>query len=149
MKNFTWIFVMVFIMLSTLGISRAVADNWTINFSTVGDADHIVLYHKPIAPNQSAQNFVNGTGFTEITLPVTSPQNFTIDYPDGTNYGIFGKVFDSHGDSSFFMNTVDGDLSPTVWKATALPAVVDAHYEVVVPSVNGTNVVNITINQGR
>jgi len=129
--------------------SPAVADNWTINFTTQGDADHIVLFHGPISDGVSAEDLVNQTGLTEIQLPVSSPQEFTLDYEDGVQYGIFGVVYDAIGNSQIFMDEQGGDLSPIVWRATAIPEVVDAHYEQVVPSTDGVNVINITINQGR
>lgn len=125
------------------------ADKWTINFETQGDADHIALYYGALTSDMTAEQFVNRADLVEVPIGLTSPQNFEIPLPDGTEYGICGKVFDSEGNSSYFMDSVDGNLSPTVWRATAIPEIVDAHYEYVVPTTEGTNVINITINQGR
>ena len=126
-----------------------VADEWTFNFETQGDAASIVLRYGEVTADMTAAQFVNRNDLVEIPLGVTSPQTFEIPFVDGVQYAICGQVFDSEGNGSYIMDTVDGNLSPTVWRATAIPEVVEAHYETVVPSVDGTNVINITINQGR
>ena len=81
------------------------ADNWTINFTTQGDADHIVLFHGPITDGVTAEDFINQNGLAEISLPATSPQEFNLDYPDGEQYGIFGVVYDSVGNSQIFITS--------------------------------------------
>ena len=127
----------------------AMADEWTFNFETQGDAQSIILRYGEVTADMTAAQFVNRADLVEIPLGVTSPQTFAIPYADGVQYAICGQVFDSEGNGSYIMDTVDGNLSPTVWRATAIPEIVEAHYETVVPSVDGTNVINITINQGR
>lgn len=141
------------IILATLVIGMmafpVVADEWTLNFETQGDVAGLSLYYGEVTTDMTAAQFVNRSDLVEIPLGITSPQTFTIPYADGVEYAICGQVYDTEGNGSYIMDTVDGNMSPTVWRATAIPAIVDAHYEYVVPSTDSQNVINITINQGR
>ena len=127
----------------------AMADTWEIVFETQGSPTRLELLYGEVTEPMTAAQFVNRDDLVVIPLDVTSPQSFEIPYADGVEYAICGKVFDAEGNSTYIMDDVDGNMSPTVWRATAIPEIVDAHYDYVVPSVDGQNVINITINQGR
>jgi hypothetical protein len=126
----------------------AIADTWTFTWDTqTGDLDHLVMYHKDATGfTGTAQEFIDAGGFTEITLGNTSPQEFTVDYADGTVYGVYCAAFDAEGNNTIHM---DSDRSPTVWRMTAIPSTSDAHWEDVVPVVNGEITVNVTVTVGR
>jgi hypothetical protein len=141
--------IIAFAILAILIAVPCLADTWTINFETQGDVSGLSLYYGEVTGDMTAAQFVNREDLTEIQLGITSPQEFTIPYADGVQYGVCAKVFDANGDSSFVMDPQDGNLSPIVWRATAIPEIVDAHYETVTPSVDGKNIINIIINQGR
>jgi hypothetical protein len=66
--------------------------------------------------------------------------------PDGTVYGVYCAAFDAEGNNTIHM---DSDRSPTVWRMTAIPSTSDAHWEDVVPMVNGEITVNVTVTVGR
>lgn len=138
----------LFIALSLLAIvlmaAPVAADTWTLDFTVEGDAERIVLYHGPIPDGMTAQDFLGQEGLSEIQFPISSPQEFVLDYADGTQYGMFCKVFDAAGNSNYFMDEAGGNLSPTVWAFTAISDVGDAHYQEVIPSLEGN--INVTVN---
>jgi hypothetical protein len=122
-------------------VSPVLADNWTITYTVEsGTLDHLVLYHKPMVGTPTAQAFIDSGGFAEINLDNVSPKEFVVSYPEGTVYGMYARAFGQDGSSTVVMD----NLSPTVWKLTALGAVTDAHYEDVIPTTSGE--INITIN---
>ena len=126
----------------------AIADTWTFSWdSHTGDLDHLVMYHKDMTGfTGTAQEFIDSGGFAEITLGNTSPQEFTVDYPDGTTYGVYCAAFNAQGDSTIHM---DASRSPVVWRMTAIAATSDAHWEDVVPMIDGEITVNVTVTVGR
>jgi hypothetical protein len=126
----------------------AIADTWAFTWdSHTGDLDHIVMYHKDMTGfTGTAQEFIDSTGFTEITLGNTSPQEFTVDYADGTTYGVFCRAFDSEGNYTTHM---DPDRSPVVWRMTAIADTSEAHWEDIVPILDGEITVNVTVTVGR
>ena len=124
----------------------AMADTWTLNWGSATGLDHIVLHHKAITGTPTAEQFITDTDFTDITLSNTSGQEFTLDYPDGTLYGVWGEAFNAEGDSTLLM---DSAMSPRVWRQTAIGEVQDAHWENVVPSVSGEIHVIVDVTVGR
>lgn len=139
MKRFFFILLAIALM-----VVPVAADTWTLDFTTTGDADRIVVYHGIIPDGMTAQEFLGQEGLSEIQFQISSPQEFTLDYADGTQYGMFCKVFDAEGNSNYFMDDASGTLSPTVWTFTAMPEVGDAHFEEVIPSTEGD--INVTVN---
>lgn len=110
--------IIAFALLALLIAVPCAADTWTVNFTAVsGDAEYAVFYYGERDPAvQSAQEFIARTDLTATEqFPLTAPAEIVIDYPEGTQYSIFGKVFTAGGDSDYFMDDKGAYLSPTVW----------------------------------
>ena len=128
----------------------AMADTWTFNPTVTGGvADHFVYHHGILPDGVSAQDFINSDGLNVIPIPASEPQTFKLDYPDGTQYGMFVEVVDTLGNTVMVMDNLDGVLSPTVWTFTAIPEIVGAHYNEVIPSTSGDINVNVSVTVGR
>lgn len=136
----------VVMLMATAAFADTLTFNWTVE---EGVPDHIVFHHKAWTQGQTAQQFIEGTGFTDIEVPATSPATFEISYPPGTEYGIWAELFDAGGNSVVFMDSTYGSLSPTVWKITSMPQIGDAHEVVVTPNTTGDIKITININQSR
>ena len=130
--------------------AMAVEQNWTINFELANPdaADHINIKYAPYTTDFTAPQFMVRSDLQTITIPKTSPQSFTVDFPEGTTYAIFGEIVNSGGDLDYFMREKDGILSPVVWRAPTVGEIGEAVYEDVTPvPVTGGGVINIiTIN---
>jgi hypothetical protein len=131
--------------------AMAVEQNWTINFELANPdaADHINIKYAAYSADFTAPQFMNRSDLQIIpNIPATSPQNFTVDFPVGTTYAIFGEIVNEGGDIDYFMREKDGILSPVVWRAPTVGEIGEAVYEDVTPvPVTGGGVINIiTIN---
>lgn len=148
MKKIIFALIAVCLMVAP---AYAAMQNWTINFTLSGPADHIDIKYATYSSDFTAGQFMNRSDLQAITLPATSPQSFSIEMPVGTRYAVFGEIIDDGGNKDFFMDESQGYLSPTVWRAVALDAVGDAHYQDITPvPVSGGGVVNIiTINNNN
>jgi len=141
MKKFVFALITLCMMASPV-----VADTWTFTPTVVtGTPDHYVYYHKAMPdPLPTAADFISSGGFAAITIPASDPQTFTLNYADGVQYGMYVEMFDALGDSVIIMDNLSGNMSPTVFTFTAIPSVVAAHYEDVLPSAGGN--LNVTVN---
>ncbi len=114
----------------------AMADSWTFTFTLDAGVDRILINHKAIPdPVPEAQELIDAGGFTPLEIGTTSPQTFTIEYPEGVQYGFYAEAFAADGSSSLFKAKVaDGSSSVRVWTAASEGVTSPAHYFVVIAS---------------
>jgi hypothetical protein len=137
--------IIAIIALLALCAAPAVADTWEITFTELSPgAEYAIFYYGERDPAmQSADEFIKRTNLTATpNLPLNEMATIEIDYPEGTSYSIYGKVFNAAGDSDLIMDDMGAYLSPTVWNRVAFKPVGEAHDV----NVDGAGTVSVDVN---
>ena len=127
--------IIAIIALLALCAAPAVADSIVFNFVPEGDLASISIWHKAFPADYSgtADEFIAYGGFTESVLGNTSPQTFTLEYPEGTEFAFWGEAVSAEGDRTVIMRNDGGTMTPIVWVGTDMAAIGNATYVVLVP----------------